>query len=190
MRYLELLSESISFSPMVRDGNTLTWGPFERDEVVDCWVCDGTGKDKWEPEVTCEMCHGKKKYREQGPSIELNIANTNALDLLEALGLEVEHVGTITREQFPEIKRKLIAIINSDQEANKLTKDTVVDRGKPGTMTKGSTDGNVTQLSKTGGQATMYKMGRTTEQIRRYAKLLLDVIKEAEKDPNGVVSWA
>ena len=75
------LNESIDFSVTKsyedEQGRTVhDMSHFGKRQPVECWVCDGTGKDKFYDEAKCDYCEGKGKRDEfVSDAPEMNVSN-------------------------------------------------------------------------------------------------------------------
>lgn len=168
-------------------------------KLTDCEYCEGKGHDDeyvhkngedyiWDSEydelpdeekanynpVPCRFCKGQKQIeRFVSDSPELNVANRNARILQGALRLPEEESGHIDNKDLPELKRRIIKLMNSD--TSDYAFDTYAE--KP-TIRTSKEKGNVTRISR---GPTIYQMGFSQEQLDRYLKSLLEIIRYAQK---------
>lgn len=192
MRLAEILNESVTFGI----GRLTDWGegrmgysdPFEKKVTKPCWVCNGTGFEKYggythpdtgenvpEYKETCGMCKGKKEIEEwESTAGELNVANGNAFAICEMMGVEPDYSGAIKKEQFPEIRRRLIRLKNGDISPH--VQDPTKEVGK---MRAYKDDTGQTSI---GRGATVYDSGRSHSQVERYIDKLLSMMDFAQKN--------
>lgn len=175
----DLLTESMTFDPIVFDKeNNYYHNPFGEKKEVDCWVCNGTGKDSYgKDEWDCDMCGGKGKREEWvSDAPELNVSNSNGMAILDMLGVEKpDYSGRIKNNELPAIMRRLITLKNtgSDQytEPGRITGNTMQKYKDP-----------QTGLDRIGRQGPMmYHHGRNQGQVDRYIDELLKIIKFAQE---------
>lgn len=187
MRINELLFESITFSPAVKltDNDREYWGtdPWDVEQDVDCWHCDGTGKLYGDEESNdpCIACRGTGKRKTQvSTAPSLNVSNTNGLAIQEFLGLDPDYSGLIPHNKLPELMRILIKAKN--QGANSLVKS---DEIIPGRRHIWNDDG-VTHI-RTG--PTIHHGGRSQQQVERYIDRLIEIVRFAQKN-NAAINWS
>jgi len=191
MKLIELfestLNESVTFSVMKREGNTFH-DVFAVKGEEECWVCDGTGVDPRGAHNNtthpCEYCNGKKIIDKwDHPFQELNVANANLPAILEMLGLPVddEYCGHWDHHQLPEIRRRLIKLMNSD-----IDKHTQAPTSSRGDMGISKDDDGMDRIGRRGPQ--MYDYGRSRHQVESYIHRLLALIDFAQKN-NASVTW-
>jgi hypothetical protein len=189
MRAYEFITEGMSFSPTSQEdytdpqGNTKKiWSgrKYWRQESVDCFVCDGTGIDKFH-DRKCDYCHGTgKEEKNVSDAPELNVSNSNGFAIQRMLGLNPEYGGIILHADLPKFIRQLIKLKNTN------TNDYVVEPSyTTGPMRKIGTDKNVTSI---GSGPHMYDGGRSQDQINRYIDKLLEIFKFAH-DNGDSVGW-
>lgn len=66
--------------------------------------------------IDCGFCKGKGKYEENvSDAPEMNLSNMNARNLMSALGYEPDHGYTITAQDVPNVKRRIMQLTNSDE---------------------------------------------------------------------------
>lgn len=185
MRLTEILQESITFGVSrltTVNGKQVYNDEFAQEVDGSCWVCDGTGKEKYqEGDYDCGMCKGSGKIKEyKYPFEELNVANSNALAILSALGLPEDYVGAIPDNQLPAIRRKLIQLKNSPTTGLELDSHTT-------RATRVGRDEN--DLPQISSGPTIHSAGRSSDQISRYIDSLLSIIDFAQKN-NATVTWS
>jgi hypothetical protein len=185
MNLKEILAESVTFSVSKLEdhkGQQVYGDPFSVKKDIECWVCDGTGKETYSDIAhECGMCNGTGRTHEWvAPYEQLNVANGHAGAILDMLGIEFDYSGVIQTEQLPILRRKLIAIKNKDTAPYTQTPT------KSGGETKISKDDN--GMSRIGKTATVYDAGRSTSQVERYINTLLSLIDFAQKN-DAVVTW-
>lgn len=183
------LDESITFSVarLKDEGGRKIYdtAEFQKEVEAECWVCDGKGKDphhtKHGHDVECEMCKGSGKVKEYKTEFgELNVANSNAFEILSMLGVEQDYAGAIEKKDLANIRRRLIMIKNKGVEDH--TSDTEVSQGKP-RATKD--DNGISRISR---GPTVHNIGRTNDQVMRYIDKLLNIIDFAQKN-DAIVVW-
>jgi len=195
MRFKEILEESVTFGVARledHDGRKVYSDPFMKKTMETCFVCDGTGKEtyggyedadgKYHPksEHTCGMCKGEGKNEEwRSDADELNVSNANAWGIQEMLGLDPDYSGAIKKEQFPEIRRRLIKLKNTDITPH--TQPAV----KSGGQTKAYKDDQ--GQSRIGKTLTVHDMGRSHAQVERYIEKLLSLMDFAQKNDCDLV---
>jgi len=181
------LNESIDFSVTKsykdKQGRTVhDMSHFGERKDVECWVCDGTGKDKYYDEAKCDYCEGKGKRDEfVSDSPEMNVSNTNAFKIIDMLGLEEGYSGSILNKDLPALMRKLIQLKNSDRSQ-------YAEPGSQsgGEMTKGKDDAGMDTIRRSG--PTMYNMGTTDDQVTGYVDQLIKIVKFAQQN-NADFGW-
>lgn len=180
------LLESVTFSVAKlvnheKHGQYYDTDHFSQEEMVQCWVCDGTGMERGHE---CDMCDGKKEIKEYiYPYKRLNVSNDNALQILDMVqaNMRGEYAGALKKEELPVVRRRLVQLMN--QGADQHTQEPSVDRGQMGAN---GTNGNVYSIGRQG--PTMYHMGRSQDQVNRYIQSLLNIIDFAQKN-DAVVVW-
>ena len=189
MKLSEILAESVTFGVARledRNGQQVYSDPFQRQEMEKCWVCNGTGKEshpeyvdddgKTHPkqEWECGMCRGKGEYEDwKTDAQELNVSNSNAMEIQRMLGLDPDYSGAIKKEDFPAFRRHLIKLKNGDISSH--TQEPSVERGKMRSYT--DDEGR----SRIGRGATIHDGGRTNAQVERYIDSLLSLMDFAQK---------
>jgi hypothetical protein len=197
MRFTEILAESITFSVARledRDGRQWYINPFERKVMEPCWVCDGTGLETHreytdddgrvipETKFECGMCKGEKKIESwKSDADELNVANGNGLEIQRMLGLDPDYSGAIKKEDFPQMRRRLIRIKNGDMSPHIEEPTKTVGKMRASTDDTGQTS--------IGRGATMYDAGRSHSQVERYIDRLLSMMDFAQKNDCDLV-WS
>jgi len=191
MRIQELIIEGMTFSPAIEKDYTddsgktqkiITGEPWWTKSDEPCWVCDGTGKEKYgNSEYPCGYCHGKKTYTKHGSTApELNVSNVNGWEIQKMLGLDPDYAGTIYHKDLPNIMRKLIQLKN--QNTSQHTQEPSTDKGS---MRKSVDDRGITSISR---GPTMHDMGRSQSQVDRYIDTMIEIVRFAQKH-NAHISW-
>ena len=181
------LNESIDFSVTKsykdKQGRTVhDMSHFGERKDVQCWVCDGTGKDKNYDEAKCDYCQGKGKRDEfVSDSPEMNVSNSNAFKIIDMLGLEQDYAGSIENKDLPPLMRKLIQLKNSDP--SKYAEPGSQSGGEIGTYK--DQDGMDT-IGRKGPM--MYNMGTTDTQVKQYIDQLIKIVKFAQ-DNDADFGW-
>lgn len=194
MKVYDIIREGMEFHASViedKDGTKHISPHGLRKERNKCSFCDGTGKDRFahpDHPMDCDFCDGKKERDEWvSSSPELQVSNSNGFAIVrELFGQEPDYMGHIKNEDLPELRRKLIGMINSEKHRSPLRKDPT-DNDKARSMVSHGTEGNVTKIGKSGPR--MVDMGRTDEQVKRYAHKMLEIVEYAMKH-NLIISWA
>ena len=182
------LKESIDFSvtkSYVDDqGRTINdMSHFGNSKDVECWVCDGTGKDKYYDEADCGYCHGKgKNFQFVSDAPEMNVSNGNAFKIIDMLGLEQDYAGHVDNKDLPQLMRKLIRLKNSD-----TSQYTQPGSRTQGPMTTGKDDTGMDTLKRSG--PTMIDMGVSDNQITGYVDQLIKIVTFAQEN-DGDFGWA
>ena len=156
---------------------------------VDCRGCKGTGEEEWSTgEIhPCRWCKGSGKTKEFVTTApEMNVANRNASVILDLLGLPNEDSGTIYHEDLPELRRKIIRLINSDA-AEKSAIAPTTDRGELRRQ-KVTGDDGVTSIVATRGP-TMMDGGLKVQQVEGYLTRLLNMVTYAQEHGYNL-GWA
>jgi hypothetical protein len=189
MRAKDFITESMTFGPTEEQSYVDNHGKqrkiwsgdrWWRKEEKQCWVCDGTGKDKYHGD-TCDFCSGKGTYNDTvSDAPELNVSNSNGFAIQEMLGLNPEYSGIIFNKDLPTYIRKLILLKNKGSQ--EYTKDSTTTQGP---MKKVGTDQNITSISR---GPTMIDYGRSQTQVDRYIDELLKIMKFAQEN-NASLSW-
>ena len=175
------LNESIDFSvtkSYVDDrGQTIhDMSHFGERKDVDCWVCDGTGKDKFYDEAVCDYCEGKGQRLEfVSDAPEMNVSNSNGFKIIDMLGLEKDYAGHVDNKDLPMLMRRLIQLKNAD--TSQYTEPGSTTGGKIGTYK--DKDG-IDRIGRTGPM--MYHGGTSDSQINRYIDQLIKIVKFAQEN--------
>lgn len=85
---------------------------------VECWYCDGIGKDPMDRQYTCSLCDGEKTIeKEISDAPEYNLSNSNGAMIMDLLGFDTEdnYAWTIPVEQLPEVRRRIIWLLNNPE---------------------------------------------------------------------------
>lgn len=194
MKVYDIIREGMEFHAAEieeKDGQKYISPHGMRKERKECWACKGTGKDPHahpDHPMDCDLCDGKKERDEWvSSSPELQVSNSNGFAIVKELfGQEPDWAGHVENKDLPELRRKLIGMLNSEKHRSSLHKDPE-DNDKARSMVSHGTEGNVTKIGKSGPR--MVDMGRTDEQVKRYAHKLLDMVEYAMKH-NLIISWA
>lgn len=189
MKVRDIITESMTFHPATlttnSNGQQVIGFADQDEEDVECYICDGNGKDPYADEgedLPCRRCNGKGYEKEMvGKGPEMNVANGNGYAIQQMLGLEPDEYGFIENKDLPGIMRKLMQLKNGDTSSH--TRDSETTRGAMG---KGDTDGNVTSIGRKG--PTMIDMGRSQGQVSSYIDRLMDIVKYAQEKGHHV-SW-
>ena len=191
MRIQELIIEGMTFSPAIEKDYTddsgktqkiITGEPWWTKSDEPCWVCDGTGKEKYgNSEYPCGYCHGKKTYTKHGSTApELNVSNVNGWEIQKMLGLDPDYAGTIYNKDLPNVMRKLIRLKNQGVEQH--TQAPSVEQGK---ATHWKDDRGISHII---AGPKMHDAGRSNEQVMRYVDKLIELVQFAQKN-NAHISW-
>lgn len=181
------LNESIDFSvtkSYVDDrGKTIhDMSHFGERKDVDCWVCDGTGKDKFYDETDCDYCEGKGQRLEfVSDAPEMNVSNSNGFKIIDMLGLEKDYAGHVDNKDLPMLMRRLIQLKNAD--TSQYTEPGSTTGGKIGTYK--DKDG-IDRIGRKGPM--MYNMGTTNDQVTAYIDQLIKIVKFAQ-DNDADFGW-
>jgi len=187
MKITEILAESITFHPatLTKDskGREVIGFADQDEEKVECYICDGTGKDPYEEDGSpCKRCNGKGWEMEMvGRGPEMNVSNSNGYAIQQMLGMEPDEYGFVDNKDLPKLMAKLMKLANKD--SNGWTKDQSTERGDMG---KQGSDGNVTSIGRTG--PTVMDMGRSQGQVDSYIERLMKIVQYAQKNGHGI-SW-
>ena len=190
MKVSDILTESIDFtvSKLVKekDGSEYVTAVGSRQNV-DCHICDGKGFNVYDGEKDeCGMCDGPGKldrFVNEGPSMTLS--NGNAYDLMRHLGLEADYTGAVEGDELTALRQRLIKLLNSDKDRAGMEKATI-DNEDERQMGATGQRGNVTSIGRQG--ARMIDVGRTPEQVKQYAKTMLDMVDYAMKN-DYFIGW-
>jgi len=181
------LNESIDFSvskSYVDDrGKTIhDINHFGERKDVDCWVCDGRGKDKFYDEAECDYCGGKGQRLEfVSNAPEMNVSNSNGFKIIDMLGLEQDYAGHVDNKDLPDIMRRLIQLKNSD--SSQYTEPGSQSGGKIG---KYKDQEDMDRIGRKGPM--MYNMGTTDTQVKQYIDQLIKIVKFAQ-DNDADFGW-
>lgn len=188
MKLNEVLSEGIEFHAATVEehpeyGTRISPHGFRKQEA-ECWVCDGSGKDKHDPKYDCGMCRGTGKIEEEvsdGPQLRVSNDNAHAI-VTDVLGQEFDYVGMIGKKELPNLRRKLIKMKNMESERASVRSDPSDERGP---MRRTGGEGNVARI---GSGPRMIGPGRTDQRVLQYVDRLLDIVEYAMH--HGIVlSW-
>ena len=173
------LNESIDFSvtkSYVDDrGQTIhDMSHFGERKDVDCWVCDGTGKDKYYDESICDYCEGKGQRLEfVSDAPEMNVSNSNGFKIIDMLGLK--NSGHVDHKDLPAVMKRLIFLKNADTSQY----------AEPGSQTSGNIGAYKDQdgIDRIGRKGPiMYNMGTSDRQITQYIDQLIKIVKFAQEN--------
>lgn len=184
---LSELFESIDFVPSFlknQNGETYYTSPM-KDIEQECWYCDGTKLDGDHP---CSRCNGKGTTTEKEYDCPyMNVSNQNGYLILQMLGIEPDSVGMIQHQDLPNIKRRLIQIINSDREQQQHVRPDVISQ-RPATRTVTNVDG-IPTIGMQGGGPKMYEFGVDVERVKNYAQRFMELVDYAQQKGWGI-GWA
>ena len=181
------LNETIDFSVTKsyedEQGRTVNdMSHFGERKDVECWVCDGTGKDKYYDEANCEYCKGKgKNYEFVSDAPEMNVSNSNGFKIIDMLGLEQDCAGHVDNKDLPDIMRRLIQLKNSD--SSQYTEPGSQSGGKIGTY---KDQAGMDTIGRKGPM--IYNMGTTDNQVKQYIDQLIKIVKFAQ-DNDADFGW-
>jgi|TARA_R110001632_G_scaffold51559_1_gene128470 hypothetical protein len=182
------LNESITFAvskeiPDEVHGTVNDLSHFGKRKDVECWYCDGTGKEKHYNQIPCEVCDGTgtelNKWIPSSP--ELSISNPNGYLIMDMLGIESKSSGTIKNANLPALMRKLIQLKNSDR--SQYAEPGSQSGGKIGTY---KDQAGMDTIGRKGPM--MYNMGTTDDQVTAYVDQLIKIIKFAQ-DNDADFGW-
>lgn len=150
---------------------------------VECFFCDGTGKDH---EYPCGLCDGAgTRMVDVSDAPEYNLSNSNASAIMRLLGFEDSEAWTIDANQLPEVRRKIIRLLNVPGE---------LERGVRSPSDTQHTSRERYRDPETGLQSIrpvagprMIDYGIDTEYLKRRLNNFLEVIEYAQKHGSEVV---
>ena len=156
---------------------------FGERKDVECWYCEGTGKEKNYDQIPCELCDGTgtelNKWIPSSP--ELRTSNSNAYLIMDMLGIESTSSGTIKNANLPAIMRRLIELKNSNtSQYTRLGSQT---GGKIGRYK--DKDG-MDRIGQKG--IAMYNFGTSQSQVTKYIETLGEIVKFAQ-DNDADLGW-
>lgn len=156
---------------------------FGERKDVECWYCDGTGKDKYyDEESPCERCEGKGKRNEfVSTAPGMNVSNSNAFEIQKMLGVEPDYSGIIENKDLPNFMRRLLQLKNSD-----TSQYTSPGSDTQGQMQTGKDDDGMDTIGRSGPR--MIDMGRSDTQVNRYIDDLLKIFTFAKQN-DADVGW-
>jgi len=185
MKIQDIINEGMEFqacSIKVKDGQKM-YSPHNMREVdSECYVCDGmAGKIEG---YECRACKGTGKMKQwECDSPEMQVSNSNGFAIQqEILGVKPEYAGSIPNEDLPDLRRKLIRMLNVDKERESMHLDAEDKLGK----VRVSQRGNVSTIHR---GARVISPGRSDQQVLRYAQQLLKIVEYAMKN-DLTVTWA
>jgi hypothetical protein len=191
MRAREFIFEGMTFSPAIEreyiddsgeKRKLMTGEPWWTKSDEQCWVCDGTGLDPYtDKDIACGYCHGKKTYTKHGSTApELDVSNSNGMEIQRMLGVDPDYSGTIYHKDLPKVMRKLIMLKNQGIEQHIQAPS--VEQGKP---THWKDEHGISHII---AGPKMHDAGRTSEQVMRYVDKLIELVQFAQKN-NAHISW-
>lgn len=197
MRRIMNITEGVDFRPadweVLPDGTKSIGYPKDttRHVKVTCKWCNGTGRDiqadAYErefgrPSPPCDFCDGSGQHMEwqyDFPQMRVTYGNQGILSSITGKG-DSNH-GWIPPEDIPEVRRKLIRLMNTDAPEH---------LARPSTETHGPTSVDRTQeIPRIRRGSTMIDGGLSPEQIRSYGKQMLEILDWAQKHGVGAC-WA
>lgn len=196
MRNIMNITEGVDFRPadweVLSDGRKVIGYPKDttRRVMKTCQWCEGTGKDiqsdahekQFGKPLACDACEGagkKMEWEYDFPQMRVTYGNQELLSLITGKG--DYHHGWISPEEIPEVKRKLIKLMNTDQ-ADSLSREPSEEKGR----TFVDRSQTVPQIKR---GATMIDGGLSSEQIRAYGKRMLEILEWAQQHGVGAC-WA
>lgn len=188
MKIRDLITEGMTFTAAkLKDlSGQKVWSSsdWETKQMEPCWVCDGTGKDKYgEQEYPCGRCHGKGEFEEWVSSApELQVSNSNGYEIQRMLGLDPDYSGLIHNKDLPKVMRRLIQLKN--QNTSQYTQDPSDEQGPMGK--RYTDDQGVTHIGRAGPR--IIDVGRSQGQINRYVDTLIELVKFAQEN-DASISW-
>lgn len=201
------LTEGVDFRPAVmtkevRDGEEHTIIDYPPDttrrEWLTCKYCDGTGLDytyegppharvkKLLPGTHCEPCSppwgdGKGKTHEWVYDFPQMRVTYMHIDLLcDVLGVPYDEHGWVPPEKLPELKRRLMQVINGNSTG--LAKPTTDEGGH----LRVDKSGEVPRITRS---ARVIGVGVSDDMVKAGARRFLEIVDWAQKHGCGV-SWA
>lgn len=139
----------------------------EPKSCIEDYECQCVGWGTVAPEPNCSVCSGTGKVTFTSRPNELNMSSINARDFMDALGLEPEYCGEIPLSSIPDIKCKLISILNREKATEALMADSYTDKGK--------------------GYCTAVHFGRTVEYVKERAQQFLELCSVAQELGEDIV---
>lgn len=155
---------------------------------VECFYCDGTGKDTYGEEPhPCGLCHGVgTRMTDQSDGPEYHLSNSNAALLMNMLGFPDSEAWTIPVDQLPNIRRRIIQLLNQPTEMDRHTRapsDTQEFRG----MLRGKDlETGLDTIAPDRGPR-MIDFGVNADYLKRRLQNMLEVIEYAQKVKSEVV---
>lgn len=158
---------------------------FGKRKDVECWVCDGTGKDKYYDEANCEYCKGKgKNYEFVSDAPEMNVSNSNGFKIIDMLGLEEDYSGHVDNKDLPAVMRRLLQLKNQPEKGTGIEHPgTVTNRNK---LFRYKDQDGMDQIGRQG--PVIYNFGISESQARQYVDQLIKIVKFAQ-DNDADFGW-
>ncbi len=187
MKISDLLVEGITFGPAIKktqNGETYI-DQMVFDEMIQevCPGCDGTGKEDYnDVKYPCRYCDEKGSYetwRKKAGVPELQLSNSNGMDLLDWLGLEQDYVGYIEAEQIDHLYQTLMRIKHNNRSINQFTTPTTTDQS----VYVNKSNPDIPEIKR---GPTMINVGRNRDQIERYIDRLLELVKFCKINNVGI----
>lgn len=173
MRASELLNESMTM-----------WVPDAPREKVktQCVACDGTGAETWSGEkYPCFDCNQRGYYDEyQSESPEMNLSNANARAVMSALGYEPEEGYKITPQEIPDVKRKILRLLNRDEEIAQHTRQTSDTQADFGMQRSKDPETGIDRIERKQGPR-MIDIGIDEQYLRDKFERMLSILNYAQK---------
>ena len=113
---------------------------------------------------------------------EINLSNTNAYAMMEALGETPDYCGTWTVEELPALLERALKLANQEELRAPTTSETV-ESGRE--LRRGASEENVVSLTRS---CRMVSFGRSDEYVRQKA-LDFAALFKAAKEGNFSVHW-
>lgn len=136
--------------------------------------------------ITCDRCDGKGTTKEEiSDAPELNVSNSNASVILKMLGIEIDYAGSISPNQIPDIKRRLMTLRSTDG-LGQFTRDDEVSQSSRREVDTDPETGLDRISTKKG--AKMYSIGLEPEQIEAYIERMAPILDYAQRN-NLEIVW-
>ena len=158
-------------------------------EEVECFYCDGKGEVSYGDNTTypCDLCGGPgTRMVDKSDAPEYHLSNSNARLIMEVLGFEDSEAWTISVDQLPLVRRRIIQLLNQPTEMDRHTRapsDTQEFRGM--TRSKDPETGLDTISPDRGPR--MIDFGVDVEYLKRRLENMLEVIDYAQRHGSEVV---
>jgi len=186
MRASELIVESMTM-----------WIPDAPSEETKrpCSKCDGD-KEYYNGSITkpCEMCLGEDgKPRgywidSESTAPEMKLSNSNAQAVMMALGYEADYGYGITPEEIPEVKRKIMVLLNKEGELDQHTEEPSDTQKDFGMVRSKDSETGLDKIERKQG-ARMIGGGRDTDYLKDKFQRILTILDYAQKH-NMEISFA